>query len=57
MPWVRESKEQVGGTKLGVSMIGVSRAPELKKTMLIWRSILDGLEGGCETVIKAGRWS
>lgn len=57
VPWVRESNEQVGGTKLGVSVIGVSRAPELEKTMLVWRSILDGLEGGRETAIKAGRWS
>jgi aryl-alcohol dehydrogenase-like predicted oxidoreductase len=57
VPWVRESNEQVGGTKLGVSVIGVSRAPELEKTMLVWRSILDGLDGGRETAIKAGRWS
>lgn len=57
VPWVRESNEQVGGTKLGVSVIGVSRAQELEKTMLVWRSILDGLEGGRETAIKAGRWS
>lgn len=57
VPWVRESSEQAGGTKLGVSVIGVSRAPELEKTMLVWRSILDGLEGGREAAIKAGRWS
>ena len=24
--------------------------------MLVWRSILDGLEGGKETAVKAGRW-
>ncbi|KAF2814046.1 Aldo/keto reductase [Mytilinidion resinicola] len=57
VPWQQESNEAVGGTKLGVSVIGVSRAPELEKTMLVWRSILDGLEGGRETAIRAGRWS
>ena len=24
--------------------------------MLVWRSILDGLEGGEETAVQAGRW-
>ncbi|OCK73286.1 Aldo/keto reductase [Lepidopterella palustris CBS 459.81] len=57
VPWKQESNEEVGGAKLGVSVIGVSRAPELEKTMLVWRSILDGLEGGRETAILAGRWS
>lgn len=56
VPWKRESNEEVGGSKLGVSVIGVSRAPELEKTMLVWRSILDGLEGGEQTAIQAGRW-
>ncbi|KAF2089925.1 Aldo/keto reductase [Saccharata proteae CBS 121410] len=54
--WTRESNEQVGGEKLGVSVMGVSRASELEKTMQVWRSILDGLENGQETADKAGRW-
>ncbi|KAF1829051.1 Aldo/keto reductase [Decorospora gaudefroyi] len=56
IPWKHESIDDVGGSKLGVSVIGVSRAPELEKTMLVWRSILDGLEGGQETAVQAGRW-
>lgn len=57
VPWKRESNEQVGGNRLGVSVMGVSNKKELEKTMKVWRSILDGLEGGAETAIKAGRWS
>ncbi|USP74053.1 hypothetical protein yc1106_01327 [Curvularia clavata] len=56
LPWQHESIDDVGGSKLGVSVIGVSRAQELEKTMLVWRSILDGLEGGEETAVQAGRW-
>jgi D-arabinose 1-dehydrogenase len=56
VPWKHESNNDVGGSKLGVSVIGVSRAEELEKTMLVWRSILDGLEGGEDTAVKAGRW-
>jgi len=56
VPWRRESNSQVGGQKLGVSVMGVSTASELEKTMQVWRSILDGLENGKETAIKAGRW-
>ncbi|KNG49400.1 l-galactose dehydrogenase (L-GalDH) [Stemphylium lycopersici] len=56
LPWKTESIDDVGGSKLGVSVIGVSRAAELEKTMLVWRSILDGLEGGRETAVQAGRW-
>lgn len=56
VPWKHESNDDVGGAKLGVSVIGVSRAAELEKTMLVWRSILDGLEGGEETAVQAGRW-
>lgn len=56
LPWQHESIDDVGGSKLGVSVIGVSRAEELEKTMLVWRSILDGLEGGQETAVQAGRW-
>jgi D-arabinose 1-dehydrogenase len=56
VPWKHESIDDVGGSKLGVSVIGVSRAEELEKTMLVWRSILDGLEGGEQTAVQAGRW-
>jgi D-arabinose 1-dehydrogenase len=56
VPWTRESNEQVGGTRLGVSVMGVSKANELEKTMQVWRSILDGLENGEETARRAGRW-
>ncbi|WPG99318.1 hypothetical protein R9X50_00213100 [Acrodontium crateriforme] len=56
VPWQRESNEQVGGARLGVSVMGVSRASELDKTMQVWRSILDGLENGEETARRAGRW-
>jgi aryl-alcohol dehydrogenase-like predicted oxidoreductase len=57
VPWTRESNEQVGGSRLGVSVMGVSKRKELEKTMKVWRSILDGLEGGAETARLAGRWS
>lgn len=56
VPWRRESNRQVGGRRLGVSVMGVSHAAELEKTMQVWRSILDGLENGKETAIAAGRW-
>ena len=56
VPWKQESNDDVGGTKLGVSVIGVSTPSELEKTMLVWRSILDGLEGGEATAVQAGRW-
>jgi D-arabinose 1-dehydrogenase len=56
VPWTRESNDQVGGSRLGVSVMGVSNAAELEKTMQVWRSILDGLEGGKELAIRAGRW-
>ena len=51
-----ESNERVGGKKLGVSVMGVSHPHELKQTMQVWRSILDGLENGAETAAQAGRW-
>lgn len=57
VPWTRESIEQVGGKRLGVSVMGVSKSNELAKTMQVWRSILDGLENGEELARKAGRWS
>jgi D-arabinose 1-dehydrogenase len=56
LPWKHESNDDVGGSKLGVSVIGVSNSAELEKTMLVWRSIIDGLEGGEETAVQAGRW-
>ena len=57
VPWERESNEQnLGGKRLGVSVMGVSNSAELEKTMQVWRSILDGLENGQETAIRAGRW-
>lgn len=56
VPWTRESIEQVGGQRLGVSVMGVSKSSELEKTMQVWRSILDGLENGEETARRAGRW-
>lgn len=57
VPWERESNEQVGGKKLGISVMGVSNHGELEKTMQVWRSILDGLENGQELVKRAGRWN
>ena len=56
IPWKRETIEQVGGTKLGVSVMGVSNVDELDETMRVWRSILDGLEnGGEQTAVESGR--
>lgn len=52
----QETIEDVGGEKLGVSVMGVSKLSELKDTMRVWRSILDGLEDGQETANAAGRW-
>ncbi|KAF9739908.1 hypothetical protein PMIN06_011792 [Paraphaeosphaeria minitans] len=56
LPWKHESNSEVGGAALGVNVIGVSHPAELDKTMLVWRSILDGLEGGEKTAVQAGRW-
>jgi D-arabinose 1-dehydrogenase len=56
VPWKYESIDDVGGKKFGVSVIGVSNSQELEKAMMVWRSILDGLEGGEETAVQAGRW-
>ena len=55
IPWKRETVEQVGGNKLGVSVMGVSNTEELEETIHVWRSILDGLEGGEQTAIDSGR--
>lgn len=51
-----EHIEQLGVAKLGVSVIGVSTLSELEKSLLVWRSILDGLENGQQTANAAGRW-
>ena len=56
VPWRLETLEEVGGNKLGVSVMGVSKISELEKTLQVWRSILDGLENGQETANAAGRW-
>ena len=56
VPWRHETIEELGGDKLGVSVVGVSKASELEKTLQVWRSILDGLENGQETANAAGRW-
>ncbi|KAL8661665.1 MAG: hypothetical protein Q9202_005357 [Teloschistes flavicans] len=55
IPWIREKIERYGGTKLGVSVMGVSNVEELQETMRVWRSILDGLEDGEKTALDAGR--
>ncbi|KAF2204828.1 Aldo/keto reductase [Delitschia confertaspora ATCC 74209] len=44
------------GSAMGVSVIGVSNVEELEDTMMVWRSILDGLEGGEQRVRETGRW-
>ncbi|KAL9060213.1 MAG: hypothetical protein Q9162_000827 [Coniocarpon cinnabarinum] len=56
VPYRHETIEELGGHKLGVSVMGVSKLEELQETMRIWRSILDGLENGQETATAAGRW-
>ena len=55
IPWKRETIERFGGTKLGVSVIGVSKVEELDETMRVWRSILDGLDNGEEIALESGR--
>lgn len=55
IPWRKEIVEEPGGTKLGVSVIGVSKVEELDETMQVWRSILDGLEDGEKTASASGR--
>jgi D-arabinose 1-dehydrogenase len=58
VPWRREKIEDVGGRRLGVSVIGCSsNLEELDETMRVWRSILDGLEDGKQTAVAAGRWA
>jgi D-arabinose 1-dehydrogenase len=55
VPWKQETKADVGCQKLGVSVMGVSSIAELDETMRVWRSVLDGLEGGKATAKAAGR--
>ena len=55
IPWKRETIDQFGGTKLGVTVIGVSKVEELDETMRVWRSILDGLENGEEIALESNR--
>ncbi|KAI9796971.1 MAG: hypothetical protein M1835_002494 [Candelina submexicana] len=55
VPWKRETIEEVGGRKLGVSVMGVSKIEELDETMRVWRSILDGREDGQQTAMEGGR--
>ncbi|KAL8805857.1 MAG: hypothetical protein Q9200_005266 [Gallowayella weberi] len=55
IPWTREKLEKYGGSKLGVSVMGVSNVEELRETMRVWRSILDGLEDGEKTAVDSGR--
>lgn len=57
LPWNCETIAEVGGEKVGVSVIGVSSIEELDETMRVWRSILDGLDGGQDTAIASGRGS
>lgn len=55
IPWRLETIDEVGASKLGVSVIGVSSIAELDETIRVWRSILDSLDGGQETAIASGR--
>jgi aryl-alcohol dehydrogenase-like predicted oxidoreductase len=45
-----------GGKKLGITVMGVSTVAELEHTLVLWRSVLDGLENGQEVASRAGRW-
>lgn len=54
IPWSREKVDHKAA-KLGVSVMGVSNIGELNETMRVWRSILDGLEGGEQTAVESGR--
>ena len=56
IPWSHEKVDHKAA-KLGVSVMGVSNIDELNETMRVWRSILDGLEGGEQTAVKSGRGS
>lgn len=54
IPWTHQNVDR-GAAKLGVSVMGVSNIDELNETMRVWRSILDGLEGGEQTAVDSGR--
>lgn len=56
IPWTHQKVDR-GAAKLGVSVMGVSNIDELNETMRVWRSILDGLEGGEQTAVDSGRGS
>ncbi len=56
IPWALHKVDH-GAAKLGVSVMGVSNIDELNETMRVWRSILDGLEGGEQTAVNSGRGS
>ena len=56
IPWAHEKVDHKAA-KLGVSVMGVSNINELNETMRVWRSILDGLEGGEQTAMESGRGS
>ncbi|MCJ1477181.1 hypothetical protein MMC13_005852 [Lambiella insularis] len=57
VPWAKANIEELGPSKLGISVIGVSSLEELDETMKVWRSILDGLANGEQTAIASGRGS
>ena len=42
--------------KLGVSVIGISTPAELHNTMIVWRSILDGIDDGCGRPRRPRLW-
>lgn len=54
--WVPGENKLHEGKRLGVAVMGASTVDELEHTLALWRSILDGLEGGKEVAEKAGRW-
>lgn len=56
IPWRAEEYKLHGGKRLGVAVMGASTVYELEHTLALWRSVLDGLEGGKEIASKAGRW-
>jgi D-arabinose 1-dehydrogenase len=53
--WQQTTKPDEG-RRFGVSVIGCSTVAELEETMRLWYNILDGLEGGEQIAIAAGRW-
>ncbi|MCJ1354824.1 MAG: hypothetical protein MMC33_004814 [Icmadophila ericetorum] len=54
VPWKRESIDDLSVRKLGVSLMGVSNLEELEETIKVWKSILDGLEGGEQSGVNSG---